>query len=317
VPGNTDQYAWTGYVPFDQLPSVYDPATGVIATANGKVTPNGYQYMLANQWSAPYRTERIYRVLESGAKLSADDMLHLQMDTYSEFDRTFANALVYAIDHAKNPSDRVRKAADLMRNWNGRMDIDSTAATITAKTRRRLWQMILEPKAGALWENYKWFYSSTAMERLVRMKPARWLPREYTNWDDLLTGAVESVLKDAPSDLAKWKYGEQFPIRLNHPLFGDMPWVQKYSGPGVHPQSGSGLTVKAAGPIFGASERMTIDLSDLDASRLNIVAGQSGQIFSPYYLDHWNAWYGGSTFALPFSAAAVDRSAAHRVELRP
>jgi penicillin amidase len=317
VAGNTDQYSWTGYVPFEQLPNVYDPATGVIATANGKVTANGYPYMLANQWSAPYRTERIYRVLESGAKLTADDMLHLEMDTYSEFDRTFANALVYAIDHAKNPSERVRKAADLMRSWNGRMDIDSTAATITAKTRRKLWQMILEPKAGPLWENYKWFYSSAAMERLVRMKPQRWVPRDYTTWDDLLTGAVEAVLKDAPDDLPNWKYGQQFPIRLNHPLFGDVPWLKRYSGPGVHPQSGSGLTVKAAGTVFGASERMTIDLSDLDASRLNIVAGQSGQIFSPYFLDHWNAWYGGSTFALPFSAAAVDRSAAHRLELRP
>jgi len=133
----------------------------------------------------------------------------------------------------------------------------------------------------------------------------------------LLAGAVAGVVKDAPNDLTKWKYGEQFPIRLNHPLFGDVPVLKKYSGPGVHPQSGSGLTVKAAGPVFGASERMTVDLSDLDASRLNIVAGQSGQIFSPYYMDQWPAWYGGSTFALPFSGAAVDRSAAHRLELRP
>jgi penicillin amidase len=155
------------------------------------------------------------------------------------------------------------------------------------------------------------------LERLLRLKPARWLPHEYTNWDDLLARAVDGVLKDAPSDLSKWEYGQQFPIRLNHPIFGDIPLLKKYSGPGVHPQSGSGLTVKAAGPVFGASERMTIDLSALDASRLNIVAGQSGQIFSPHYMDQWEAWYNGSTFALPFSAAAVDRSAAHRLELRP
>jgi penicillin amidase len=317
MPGNTDQYSWTGYVPFDQLPNVYDPATGVIGTANGKVTPDGYKYMLANQWGPPYRTERIYRVLESDAKLGADDMLHLEMDTHSEFDRTFANALVYAIDHAKNPSDRVRQAADLLRAWNGRMDIDSAAATISGKTRPVLWRMILEPKVGAQWADYKWYYSSAALERLLRIKPARWLPHEYTNWDDLLAGAVDEALKNAPSDLTKWKYGEQFPIRLNHPIFGNIPWLKKYAGPGVHPQSGSGLTVKAAGPVFGASERMTVDLSDLDASRLNIVSGQSGQIFSPYYMDHWDAWYNGSTFALPFSAAAVDHSAAHRLELRP
>ena len=39
VPGDDDCHEWTGYVPFDQLPSVYDPPSGIIATANGRITP--------------------------------------------------------------------------------------------------------------------------------------------------------------------------------------------------------------------------------------------------------------------------------------
>jgi penicillin amidase len=317
VPGNTDQYSWTGYIPFDQLPSVYDPATGVIATANAKITPNGYPYTVANQWGPPYRTERIYRVLESGQKLTVDDMLHLQLDTSSEFDRLFANALVYAIDHTTTASDRARKAADLMRTWNGRMEIDSAAATIAIKSRRQLWQLLLEPKLGNDWDQYQWFGSSTAMERLLRLKPQRWIPNGYKDWDTLLTAAVENALKSAPRDLSTWTYGNEYPIRLNHPIFGGIPFLNRYSGPGTKPQSGDGLTVKAAGTSFGASERMTIDLSNLDASRLNIVSGQSGQLLSPHYLDHWPAWYGGTTFELPFSQEAVNKAAVHRLELRP
>jgi penicillin amidase len=155
------------------------------------------------------------------------------------------------------------------------------------------------------------------MERLLRLKPQRWIPNGYKDWDTLLTAAVENALKSAPRDLSTWTYGNEYPIRLNHPIFGGIPFLNRYSGPGTKPQSGDGLTVKAAGTSFGASERMTIDLSNLDASRLNIVSGQSGQLFSPHYLDHWPAWYGGTTFELPFSQEAVNKAAVHRLELRP
>ena len=82
--------------------------------------------------------------------------------------------------------------------------------------------------------------------------------------------------------------------------------------------SGDGsLTVKAAGKVFGASERMTINFADLDSSTLNIVAGESGQPLSTHYLDQWSAWYGGKTFALPFSEKNVNAAAVHRLTLRP
>lgn len=318
VPGDTDQYAWTGYIPFDQLPSVFDPASGVIATANARITPDGYKYLVANQWGAPYRTERLYRVLEGSQALKPEDMLHLQMDTYSEFDRLVAEAFVYAIDHTPSASARAKSAADLMRGWNGRTDVDQVAPTIENKARKELWKMILEPKLGAAHEDYEWYGSSTAMERILRIKPKRWLPSGYSDWDALLTAAVDKALQEAPKDLETWTWGSQHTVTLNHPIFGAIPWLSRYAGPGTLPQSGNGgLTVKAAGTSFGASERLTSNLADFDASTLNIVAGQSGQIFSPHYLDHWDAWYSGRTFAWPFSEEAVQKAAEHRLELRP
>ena len=49
VPGDDDSHEWTGYVPYDKLPSVYDPPSGIIATANGRVTPDGYPYTLEHR----------------------------------------------------------------------------------------------------------------------------------------------------------------------------------------------------------------------------------------------------------------------------
>ncbi len=94
-------------------------------------------------------------------------------------------------------------------------------------------------------------------------------------------------------DLKSWKYGEQFPLVINHPIFGAIPGLAGMSAPGRHPQAGSGFTVKQVGRGFGPSERMTVDFSNLDGSTFNVVQGESGQLFSPYYMDHWPAWYGG------------------------
>jgi penicillin amidase len=320
VSGADGTHDWTGYIPFDQLPSAFNPAGGIMATANARVVPEGYPHFLANQWGSPYRTERIYRVLESGKKFSAADLLALQMDTYSEFDRLVSNALVYAVDHTQGASERARKAADLMRGWNGDIEVDAVAPTIATQARRKLWRLLLEPKLGADWERYQWFGSSVAMEKLLQMKPSRWLPAGYTDWNALLAKAVEDAVADpsASRDLSKWKWGASSPVVLQHPIFGDIPLLNRFSGPGTLPQSGSGsLTVKAAGKTFGASQRATYDVSNWDGSTLNIVTGESGQIFSPDFNNHWEAWYRGKAVPLPFSDNAVNAAAAHRLVLKP
>jgi penicillin amidase len=330
VPGNDDSHAWTGYVPFDKLPSVYDPPSGVIGTANGRVTPDGYPYQLANEWGSPYRTERIYKLLESGKTFSPADMLGVQMDNYSEFDRVCADHFVYAIDHSKHASTAVHQAADVMRGWDGHTSVDSVAATLSVLSRRKLWKMILEPKLGAEWEQYQWFNSSVAMEKLLSTKPRRWLPSIYANFDDLLVAAVDAAITDKTNvdaygkDISKWQWGKFSRVDIRHPIFGSVPLLPKIPylknlvGPGDMPQSGNGsLTVKAAGKVFGASERMTTDFSNLDASNLNIVVGQSGQVLSSHYLDQWPAWYRGTSFKLPFSPEQVNKAAVHKLTLVP
>lgn len=87
--------------------------------------------------------------------------------------------------------------------------------------------------------------------------------------------------------------------------------------PGPQPLSGDGQTVKQVGTHFGPSERLTVDFSDLDNSTLDIVNGQSGDIFDEHYNDQWDAYYHGRTFPLPFSLAAVQRAGVHHLKLEP
>ena len=102
-----NEHEWQGYVPFTELPSVLDPDNGIVATANARITPDGYPYPLALNWDAPYRNERIWKWLSSHTKLTPADMLTLQMDTYSEVDRELAQRFAYAIDRV----NRCRRAS--------------------------------------------------------------------------------------------------------------------------------------------------------------------------------------------------------------
>ena len=90
------------------------------------------------EWEAPWRTARIYHVLESGRQFSAADMLALQTDIQSDADLFAAERLVYAVDHATKPSARAKQAADLMRSWDGRMLANSAAPTIAENAIRRI-----------------------------------------------------------------------------------------------------------------------------------------------------------------------------------
>jgi penicillin amidase len=331
VSGADDDHEWTGYIPFDKMPSIYNPPSGVIATANGRITPDGYRNSISAEWEAPWRAERIYHVLESGRKFAAADMLALENDVHSENDLFAAERFVYAIDHAAKPSARAKQAAELMRNWDGRMLASLAAPTIAARSAQELTRMLLEPRLGPApqdpkqeettlsWKTYHWEMRTVWLQNVLLHQWKRWLPEKYPNYNELLTAAVEVAVSDpkAPQDLSSWHWGSVNAVEIDHPVLGKIPLIRRWAAPGVNEQSGSGYTVKAVTAHHGPSERFTANLADLDQSTLNTVTGQAGNFLSPYYMDQWKAWYEGSTFTLPFTPSAVESTEAHRLVLQP
>jgi penicillin amidase len=322
---------WAGYIPFDQLPQAFDPPNGILATANARVTPDNYPYPITLDWSAPYRNERIWKVLSSKRSLTPADMLALETDVYSDVDHVIAQRLAYAIDHTDMPAfrndKRLHQAADLLRDWNGNVDADAAAPAIVDAARAALWPLLLNPQLGShpgdAAQLYIWGEKAYAEEWLIMHTPARWLSSKYTKWDDLLAAAVAKGMLDAhsPFDLKKWRYGQANPVDIEHPIFSQSPILQRLIGipigTNAQPQSGDHTTVKQVGRIFGPSERFTADLSDLDHSTLNLVLGQSGNPASPWFMSQWQAWYHGTTFPMPFNKPAVDAATTHTLTLNP
>ena len=219
--GSNNAHEWTGYIPFDKLPSVYNPPTGIIATANGRIAPDKYPYSISTGWEAPWRTDRIYQVLESGRKFSPSDMLALQTDINSSFDQFAAERFVYGVDHTQNVSARAKQAADIMRGWDGRMSANSAAPTLAVKARGELIKLLLESKLGSGSEiHYSWGMQSVWLENVMRNRPKRWLPEKFSSYDDLFTAAVETAvsLPDAPQNLSEWKWGAVNAVEIQNPV---------------------------------------------------------------------------------------------------
>ena len=308
------------YIPFEALPNAFDPPSGFLATANSRVTSDKSKYPLTDEWADPYRAERIYKLLQGHDHLTASDMIAVQTDIYSEMEQELAHRLASAIDNTPDADERLRKAADLLRNWDGRLTTDSAAASIEVNTRYTLRPMLLEPKLGKeLALSYRWSESNFAEEEIVMHASLDWLPPGYKDWDAFLTDAVRRAIKDegAPSNLNKWTYGSWHVVDLEHPLSNFLPYVSRIAGTGRQPLSGDTVTVKQVGETFGPSQRFTMDWSNIDGSSENIVLGESGNPYSAYFRDQWNDYYNGRTFALPFTPAAVAADTRHTLHLLP
>ena len=160
---------------------------------------------------------------------------------------------------------------------------------------------------------------TSPIEEIVMHANPDWLPPNYKDWDAFLTDAVRRAMKEgkAPADVSKWTYGSWHVVDIEHPLSNFLPYISRIAGTGQQPLSGDTTTVKQVGRAFGPSQRFTMDWSNIDGSTEDIVLGESGNPYSPYFRDQWDDYYNGRTFALPFTPAAVAANTQHTLRLMP
>jgi penicillin amidase len=130
VPGWTDEYEWTGYIPWKELPTVVNPPEGFIATANNKIIDDSYPYHITDSWGDAYRATRIRQALESKAVLSEEDMQKLQFDRHNMQAEQFLAGLLETFkgDAALRGIDK--DAIELLKKWNKEDDPDLGAPLI-------------------------------------------------------------------------------------------------------------------------------------------------------------------------------------------
>lgn len=330
LPGANAAYDWAGWIPFAQLPRVVDPPSGMLATANSRIAPDNYPFIISTDWDAPNRTRRIYQRLGELSRWNASSMGRVQQDVVSEQDRDFAQALVAAgrARAANGLSVSTRRALGMLVGFRGAMGETSLAPTLAYFTRAEFLRRVLAAKLGdAMARQYAWDQAPVFEQWLLSKHPAQWLPAQYAapnggGWDALLVDSLEAVAERYTLDPAQLRWGRFETLAINHPLFSHIPLLKRIADLGPVAINGSPLTVKQArnlelGDIsdLGPSMRFVADLGDWDRSTLTLVAGESGLVFQSHYRDQWRPYLRGEALPLWFSPAAVAQHKAHELVL--
>lgn len=327
APGDTDDYEWSGYIPFEELPSVYNPPGGIIATANGKVVGPGYKYYLTDDWMSPYRTERIYELLSGNKKLRPQDCIAMQTDLLSLPHRALAQHLRAAAAKFPPKDERVQWLIEQLPKWNGRAMEGSVEMSLLEFTRRIVRRKILSAQLGDA-EMYRWWRGEVFFQNVLRDRPARWLPKEFASassisdgYDQLLIhGAEEAAMEmerwTGEKKLDRWSWGRFMQLNILHPL-ARSGFLKRHLSMGPIPQAGSPFTVKQTGRSLGPAMRFVADLADFDNSLMNLTMGESGQYLSRYYEDQFPEWYEGRGIISSFSDETQEKTREHRLRLLP
>ncbi|CAM5338635.1 penicillin acylase family protein [Leifsonia shinshuensis] len=337
VPGWTSEYGWVGTIPYEQLPSVLNPPSGYIVTANNAAVGPQFPAMITQDWDAGYRANqiqlRLTKLLDAGHKVTAKDMSAIQADTYDASAATLA-PLVVAIGSKADPTSGVAKGAALLRHWDYHDDGDSAAAAYFAV----FWKTLLAdafgrklPASAPPIGGDRWFQ---VVQSLVKQPDSAWWADSRLGTgdrDDMIAYAANQAWKEAESTLGGdpkgWRWDRLHTLELRNASFGSsgVAPIEWLFNRGPYPLSGGSSVVDATGWDASAgyrvdrapSMRMVVDLGDFDRSTWINLTGASGHAFDAHYADQAALWAVGETRPWPFSAKAVRATADQTLTLTP
>ncbi|MBM3765559.1 MAG: penicillin acylase family protein [Acidobacteria bacterium] len=292
---------WQGFIPFDELPSIYNPSSGRAVTANQNSFPAVYPYQVAGHFASPYRANRIAAMLEAKKDWDAEAMLKLQGDVYSAFSHFIAKELVAALDRKKATNPVLRDAVDQLRQWDGAMAASRPEPLIVTLAVNQLRRSIGVKAAGFATAEWDSALAFSVIENMVRTKPPEW----FADWDHELLRCLQEGIDDGARrqgrDTRKWQWGEHQKLTLANRVTAQIPWI----GPSLqlkpHPLEGSTSTIMQTSARIGPSMRMVIDFGDPRGGLLNIPIGQSGHALASHNKDQWEAFLRVESFPLHFN----------------
>lgn len=294
--GDRGDCEWDGMVPFEDLPSLYNPPSGRIATANQNPFPPNTDFQVAGNFAPPYRARQIQARLAAKENWKPQEMLSVETDVYSGFAEALARQLTKVLEKRTART----KTRELLQQWNGQMDARGAAPMLIMLTYAELRKRIADRAAPGFGEQYQASLSTAAIAQLLEQRPKDW----FADFDELLiqclNAAMDEGSKTQGRDFEKWQWGAYQPLSIVNPVVGRLPLLGRFVDIGPVEMRGAPTTVFQYTGRLGPSLRIITDLADLDHSFANLATGESGQILSPHYKDQWDAYYHARSFPMEF-----------------
>ncbi len=342
APGWSSDYEWRGLIPDDELPRLLNPRSGMIVTANNKITGDDYPHILSFETMPGWRARRIEEMLRQKKRLSLRDMEQIQLDQTS----LYAEALTPLLTNHLSDDPYVRVAVNMLQNWGYRMDQESAAALVFHYTLLHLLDLTFGQKLGAtaqaflgggsspisLINGFKHRAETRLLELLQSEEDSLWYADASTGRrrtkEELIEAALQKSVhrlrREVNATPRKWAWGRMHQIRYNH-LLGSAPILGWFFNRGPYPIGGDGATPNQSAFVpelppglaqVVASYRQIIEVGNWDVAQSVTTNGQSGHPVSRNYADQIPMWLEGAYHKMPWSRPAVEEATEFRLVLQ-
>ncbi len=316
VPGWDALYDWNGFVPFEALPRIENPASNAIGTTNTRMVPPDFPHILTWDWGPQFRQQRLEDLVLNRSNHDEKTMRAAQLDVISPAAVRLV-PLMTAAARTASLSSRAVAELDALGAWDGGMHASLREPLIfTAWLRQAIdlvWRDDLEGAASLSLDE-----RTLALMRLLEGRP---MARDWC--DDRTTPAVEpcgeimaraldqallGLDRDVGGDRRNWRWGDAHYADGVHEPLGRLPIVGAFFNVRV-PSAGGLFTLNRGKSYLTSPEpyasrdattfRAIYDLADLEASIFIQSTGQSGNPFSEHYRSFAKRWANGDYVTIP------------------
>ncbi len=330
--GDTDEYEWKGYVPFELLPSSFNPEEGFISSANQRTVDSSYPFFISGEFSMPYRIMRIREMAGEKQVLGIEDFKRMITDNHSAYAKMLTPVILKGAEALSDPGETERKAIEELRVWNYAMDASLVAPTLFEFIRMEMAYQLLGDELDELYGAALGRQHDFYLYRLMKEGPDGWVDNVNTPEEESLETIIARSISAALDTLTarygeygeQWQWGRIHTITLEHPMGGVkiLDRVLKLNSD-TYGVGGSYHTVEPYAfrdnfkAHHGASERHIFNTADWDKSLTVIPTGTSGIPGSPFYLSQTETYINNGFYSEPFSDAAVEAAKKYEMIFRP
>jgi penicillin amidase len=309
---------WEGYLPIKERPNAFNPASGIIATANENVTPADYPIRdaIGFEWADAFRGERVREVLSQNKKFSLDEMGELQ----NEYHAIPARLMVPHLLDLNFEEKIMAEAQKLLVNWEYELDPESIPAAIYVMWERKLRDNF---KNALVPEKVHSDFGALRMTRVIQWSENPELIFELdaeNQKNEILKQSFIEAISELKiilgPNMDNWQYGQENFKHAHHrhmlSAVLSKEWKEKIDV-GPVPRGGYSFTPAANAygnnNTSGASFRIIVDTGDWEKTKGINTPGQSGNPESPFYSNLFEQWAEDNFFTVPYSKENVLKNA--------
>ncbi len=311
APGWDARYDWQGWLSYEQTPQDDGAARGFVATANQRVTEAGYAHFLTQDWSLPYRHQRIEQLLAAGSRHDVASMAAIQNDVQSLATR----ALLPVLRKARSSHALAAQAQQLLADFDGQMERDRPEPLIFSVWADELTRALVIARIGE--QRFAMSYGKrdfrAGLEGILARNDAWWCAPLSCEQQagQALTRALDKLQAAYGNDPRQWRWGAAHAALSAHKPLGSVAALAGVFNVSVA-SGGDTYSVNvgqynanpppsdAKGPLGGRfvsrhapSLRAIYDLGDPESSQFIYQTGQSGLALSARYADMSAEWADG------------------------